>query len=194
MKKVLFLTVAALFISSAVFAQDWGIGPKVGVNVSNINGLYAGKAKVGVTAGIFADRMVNNWFGFQTEIMYSQQGVRKHYGNRIYVERLDYINVPAIMKFYINCGLNLQVGAQMGYLVHSKESKVFDAGRQALFNKFNVDAVIGLAYDIPGGVIIEARYNIGVTPLVKSPITLYQYGNSYKWTNGTAQLSLAYRF
>lgn len=195
MKKLFFLTIAALFVSTGLFAQkDWGWGIKVGGNVSNINGLYAGKAKVGLNAGLFADRIVNDWFSFQTELMYSQQGVRKHFGRNIYVQALDYINVPFLMKFYFDCGLNVQVGPQVGYLVRAKETEFTNRGNQAHFNKFNVDAVIGLAYDFQFGLILEARYNVGITPLVKSYAVMFPYGESHRWTNGTASLSAGWKF
>lgn len=176
-----------LCVSGGAFAQNWAFGPKVGANFSTVNGLESVKTRTGVTAGLFAERAMCNWFNIQTELMWSQQGFRQE-GDGVTIEsHLNYINMPVLGKIYITGGLNLQVGAQFGYLVTAKETGDMTYGLKGAVNKFNTDILVGMAYDFDCGLILEGRYNIGLNNL---QTTVTEQG----LRNGTLQFMVGWAF
>lgn len=187
MKKLLLSSVVVVLLSTTgAFAQVWGGGVKVGSNFSSVSGLPAIKQEMGVTAGVFAVRDINCWFSVQQELMYSQQGFRQHIGNSVYRVEMDYINMPVLAKFYTIGGLNMQVGAQFGYLIHAKELGHQTYGELWSINKFNADMLLGLAYDFNCGLIIEGRYALGLKD--------FHLANTPEMRNATFQLTAGWRF
>lgn len=188
MKKILLTVAGLVMLAAGANAQAWGFGPKVGVNFSTINGLEGAKTRTGVTAGVFFDRMINNWFSIQTEVLYSMNGFRMENEGVTTKVNMDYIKMPIITKYYLVSGLNLELGAQFGYLVKSKTTNdTFTGNLDAMVNKYNVDLVAGVAYDFDFGLILEGRYNIGLNKAFNST------GNE-ALTNGTLQFIAGWRF
>ncbi|MBE5032726.1 porin family protein [Gallalistipes aquisgranensis] len=190
MKKIL-LSVAGLFlIGLCANAQPWGFGPKVGASFSTVNGVEGAKMRAGVVAGVFADRMINDWLSVEADLLYAMNGFRVHGDNGVKSKiNLDYIYMPVVAKFYLTDGLNFQLGARFGYLVTSKED--VDGGdkytiRDAI-NRYDVDLLAGLAYDFDFGMIIEGRYNIGATKMLR-------VASANPMTNGALEFSVGWRF
>ena len=80
--------------------------------------------------------------------------------------RLSYVYLPVVTKYYLIGGMNVQLGAQFGYLVTSKATG--SPSLKPVINKYNVDALVGLGYDFNCGLMIEGRYNIGLTNLQRT--------------------------
>ena len=119
-------------------AQGWGFGPKVGTTFANVNGLEGTKMKAGVVAGMFAERDINNWFSIQAELLWSQQGYHQKMAGEAFDTRLSYVYLPVVTKYYLIGGMNVQLGAQFGYLVTSKATG--SPSLKPVINKYNVDA------------------------------------------------------
>ncbi|MBQ4279146.1 MAG: PorT family protein [Rikenellaceae bacterium] len=192
MKKLILSTIVLLCASWSANAQPWGFGPKAGAVFSSVNGIDGASCRTGVVAGVFIDRMVNDWISIEADLLYSMNGFKVKPDSRIYGNdqtlkmRLNYVNMPLVAKFYLVRGLNLQLGAQFGYLVVGKEvANDTDHSMKDAINKYNVSFVSGLAYDFNFGLILEGRYNIGLTPVEN------QIG---KVTNGSLQIVAGWRF
>ncbi len=190
MKKFL-LSVAGLFlIGLCANAQPWGFGPKAGASFSTVNGVEGAKMRAGVVAGVFADRMINDWLSVEADLLYAMNGYRFHDLNGVESKiNLDYIYMPVVAKFYLTDGLNFQLGARFGYLVTSKED--IDGGdkftiRDAI-NRYDVDFLTGLAYDFDFGMIVEGRYNIGLTNMLRM-------SSEVPVTNGALEFVVGWRF
>ena len=65
MKKILLSILAVVALGITTQAQTWGFGPKVGITFSSANGVEGSKMRVGVVAGAFASRWINDWFAIQ---------------------------------------------------------------------------------------------------------------------------------
>lgn len=167
MKKGLLLTAILLLATTGAFAQYWNFGPKIGANFSNVNGFDGAKTRVGVTAGAFADRAITDGFSLEAGLMWSQQGFLYDFEGTNVRIHLNYVNMPIVTKFYFADGFNLQMGAQFGYLVTAKQDRPEGIGLKSVFNKYNADIVTGLGYDFRFGLLLEARYHIGLVNLYR---------------------------
>ena len=175
MKKILlsFLAVVALGITTQ--AQTWGFGPKVGITFSSANGVEGSKMRVGVVAGAFASRWINDWFAIQGELLYSQQGYNTKVAGVSEKYRLDYLTMPMLAKFYVMDGLNFEAGGQIAYRVSAKQ-KLAEADFLSLkqkTNRFHADLIFGVSYDFDFGLILEGRYllsanSVGVNNSIKT--------------------------
>lgn len=166
MKKILLLIASITLAALAANAQQWSFGPKVGVSFATANGFDGAKVREGLIAGVFADRMVNNYWGLQAELLFTQQGWNvETEGSPKVRTRLDYISMPILGKYYIVDGLNFQMGGQFSYLVGAKEKESGSSNRsvRSAYNKYNIEFLAGLAYDFDFGLVVEGRYNLGLT-------------------------------
>ena len=142
MKKVL-LSIAALFtVATYASAQEtgFGFGPKVGINLSNQT-LLDGDYKTGLTAGVFADYRFSNLFALSADVLYSRQA-----------------------NFDLVKGLAVKAGIQPGFLLKAKNN---DVDVKAAYKKADVAVPVGVSYLFNCGLILDARYNIGLTSLAK---------------------------
>ncbi len=206
MKK--FITVAivglCLILATDSNAQLFRYGIKGGLNFSNIKSfknltnVESIENYTGWHAGIF--------FGVkfvvvavQGDIVYSVEGVRFEDTSNP-GELLDltnsYINIPVVAKFFVVPGiLNLQGGLQYGILTSSlidgQEDYEFDTGTLTTvkdqFKSGGTSVVFGLGAEF-SKLMLEARYNLGVSDLNASDLT------TEKLKSGVIQLSLGFRF
>ena len=102
---------------------------------------------------------------------------------------LSYLNIPVLTKFNINSNVNFVVGPQIGFLVMAKSDNLGDV--KQLYN------TVDFGFDFGGGVsfddlIIDLRYNMGLSDVPLNKILVYGSGTSSK--NSVFQLSLGYKF
>ena len=189
--------------------------PKVGMNISKITGSNL-NSKVGLVAGFEAEYGVAKNFGVSVAALYSMQGAKRDLnlnvsGNSVDVKfNLDYINIPVLAQYYIVPGLAVKAGIQFGFNVRNKVKvgttvagynlkddcsmdEFLDWARalgqpipsDAKFQKFDLSIPVGLSYEYED-FVLDARYNIGTSKLVKSD------PDSSK--NGVFQLTIGYKF
>lgn len=188
MKKILLSVAAVLLIGLGANAQPWSFGPKAGVSFSTMSNIPSAKARTGVVAGVFAERMVNDWFSIQTELLYSMQGFRLKEEGITGKYNIDYISMPVLTKFYIMGGLNLQLGAQFSYMTGANLK--YDGEKDNvdyMVNKYNVGVFTGIAYDFDFGLILEGRYNIGLSDV-------FVNAENSKIRTGSLQIAAGWRF
>lgn len=199
MNKKLFFSSIFVLIGVATFGQaQFSMGLKGGLNLSKLD-LGAGASNVdnrtGFHGGAFALVKIAK-FGIQPEILFSKQGSTFKANTTNYEANFDYINVPVILKLYLAAGLNLQVGPQFGFLSTSelintatgiKDPK--DA--KSLFErKSDTSVALGAGWDLPFGLTIDARYNIGISDVRLQPSTT----SPIDFKNKVVQVSLGYKF
>lgn len=149
--KKLFIALVFIMGCTAMQAQ-WGI--KGGFNFANLKGKNTDDLNV-LTAwhlGIVYENHITNFFSFQPELLYSVQGAKL----KDTEFKLNYFNVPLMLKLYPTDGFNIQVGPQLGMLV--SESDNFEGYKSETFD-FGLAA--GLEFFITDGFFIQARYYAG---------------------------------
>ncbi|MFQ8806971.1 MAG: porin family protein [Alistipes indistinctus] len=159
MKKILFSILAVAAFAFTASAQDtgFGYGVKAGINIANLTN-SDGNYKVGFTGGIFADYRFSNLFALSADVLYSRQGAK---GDDAKI-KTDNLNIPILANFYLVKGLAVKAGVQPGFLLGAND------GMKDAFKTFDLAVPVGVSYDFNCGLILDARYNIGVTKVAKA--------------------------
>lgn len=210
MKKIT-LTIILLttgLIQQSAFAQDMKTGFKLGLNVANLkeDGVNT-KSKVGFHGGLFIEALLNDKFSIQPELLYSSQGAKEkvpqNMGYNFSGEaklKLDYINIPIMLKYYIIDNLSITAGPQIGFLVKSEfkidspryqQQVIIDNSKvNDLFNKLDYGVNFGLELNT-SGFFFGARYNLGLANIYETEGLFTKDNKAY---NRVFQLSTGYKF
>lgn len=184
MKKLL-CVVFVMCLTVASYAQvQVALGLKAGVNVSKLNTDDLESSSItsfhGGAFGLFKFTAI----GIQPELLFSQQGskIEDISGNKEDL-KMSYMTIPVMVKFYLPGGFNLQAGPQFGFL----NSAEFD-GRDIKdsFKSSDITANVGVAWDAPFGLVLDARYNIGLSDISDD-------SSIGEVKSGTFQFSLGYK-
>ena len=209
---VCFALIALTQTSKAQLKTEFGV--KGGLNISGL-AVSSDKKLPGVRydnlksfhAGVYALMRLGK-LGIQPEIVYSQQGQLYNAPTYSHLRTdLSYINIPVMIKYYLVGGFNLQAGPQVSFLASAKGDLVQITGGvvgqpklsqdlKSYLNSTDYSFAFGAGMDLPLGINIGIRYNIGL-----SNINKYKGGASYSPSfsladthNQVFQLSIGYRF
>ncbi|MCV9929026.1 PorT family protein [Flavobacterium sp. LS1R49] len=169
MKKIILVAVLFIATSATMQAQFLRFGVKAGVNFANQtgDGAFNGIAvdKEGITsyhAGLVAEIKLLEKFSIQPELLYSTQGASYKAAGQEFKNKLGYLSIPVMAKFYLSKSFSLELGPQASFLLSEKndfnvkDSKTFDFGLNA-----------GLGFKITDNIFIQGRYGIGLTEASK---------------------------
>lgn len=166
-KKTILAVIAAGALTATATAQEtgFGYGVKAGINISNLTKDMKSDAKVGFTGGVFADYRFSNLFAVSADVLYSRQG-NKEGDDKM---TSDNLNIPILANFYIVKGLAVKAGVQPGFLLaaHSK-AEGEKADIKDYVKTFDFSIPVGISYTFNCGLLIDARYNIGVSNVADS--------------------------
>ena len=155
MKKTILL-LSIVTINCTSFGQRIDIGIKGGLNFSKLEiPDVTTSQKTGYHLGAYSLFKFGK-IGLQPEFIFSQQGSKVDLGNW----DAKYINIPIILKLYLAAGFNLQAGPQFGFL--NKAELDGNNIKDDLKNS-DVSLGLGLGWDLPVGLKLDARYNMGLT-------------------------------
>jgi hypothetical protein len=197
MKKISILTLICVFAYALANGQaQFAVGIKGGPNFANIDvNSSVGdnyKNRTGFHGGAFALIKLTK-IGIQPELLFSQQGSTVKFNSQDLRSNFTYLNIPVMLKLYTVAGINLQVGPQFGFLTTAEsEYNPIDNEPQDLadvknaYKKSDLSAALGIGWDLPFGLTIDARYNLGL-----SKINAGQ--NSDESKNQVFQVSLGYK-
>lgn len=211
MKKIFSLAVAVM-LSAVSFAQTevggFFFAPKAGLSVASLtNAPDKYTNKPGFAVGVEVGYQMTENFAITVDALYSGQGMEceektyyytdvhttyENYENKV---SLDYLNIPILANYYIVKGLAVKAGIQPGILVSAK-SKVkgtLHDGTEETDIKDNLNSIdfsipVGLSYEW-NNIILDARYNIGITNVNKSGKGYNNKDNK----NSVFQLTLGYK-
>ncbi|MEM8569096.1 MAG: porin family protein [Bacteroidota bacterium] len=202
MKKILLVFVCALFISFQSNAQaGFRLGLKGGLNFANLNiDEGAGEAydsRTGYHIGAFATIKLAK-LAIQPEIIYSVQGSNYSFEIPGFTsfddvrQDFSYLNIPVMVKLYLIGGLNLQAGPQFGFLLgaESEDDIIEDLTEtddlKDTLKGSDVSIGLGAGWDLPFGLTVDARYNLGLTDVNDTSVR-------EEARNQVFQLSVGYR-
>jgi hypothetical protein len=186
MKKLLVIlfTIAS---GSSVYSQlQFSVGIKGGLNFANLDVSSTSAAynsRTGYHGGAFVLLKVGK-IGIQPELIYSKQGSSFKLNTTNIDANYDYFNIPIVLKLYTIAGINLQVGPQFGFA--SGDIPVVSNGTTTIdkLKGSDISAALGLGWDAPFGLSIDARYNLGLTKLNEGQSEI---------KNQVIQISLGYK-
>lgn len=185
MKKLFVMAVVALMTTVSVNAQQMFIKPMVGGTLTTLTGdVSDNKMKVGLVAGAefgynFAENM-----GVTAGLLYSMQGTAAKNSDDNW--NMDYLNIPVLFNYYIVPGFAVKAGVQPGFLMRAKYG---DHDWKDYCEKFDLSIPMGLSYEI-SDFVIDARYNLGVTNILKDNKGLIWDG---KAKNSVIMLTVGYK-
>lgn len=204
---MLFSAAALLTFIFTAHSQDVKFGVKAGLNIADWGGdAEDTNVRAGFNAGVVAEIKYGN-FAVQPEVLYSQQGseLEVNYftgttldGSVNYTTKLNYINVPVALKYYIVEGLSLQAGPQIGFLINAEEKSEITADGESETNevdaknnyeKIDFSVFGGVGYDLPMGVFFQVRYIAGLSNINKDPETA-----NIELSNNVLSFSVGYKF
>jgi hypothetical protein len=134
-------------------------------------------------------------FGIQGELLYSPLGGKTvikeedednpgNYFNLKSKTTLGTLLIPVSAKYFISESFSVSAGASFGVILSAKNKTVFDGGLNIpgveigvdaetdikdQTNTLNIAPFIGAEYMLENGLFFDARYNLGVSNLVKNP-------------------------
>lgn len=185
MKKTLKLIPLAFLLvglgTKANAQAEFAVGVKGGLNFASINTeasvIDNYNSRTGFHGGAFALLKLTK-IGIQPEVIFSQQGSEFKFNSQDLEANYTYVNIPVILKLYTIAGINLQAGPQFGFLTKA-ESDYNPITRDALdskedfkhaYKKSDVSLALGVGWDLPFGLTIDGRYNLGLSKINDSAI------------------------
>ncbi|MCC7401127.1 MAG: PorT family protein [Chitinophagaceae bacterium] len=173
MKKILFI--AWMLAPHCLFAQ-LEIGLKGGLNFANVSGASSinSSNRSGFFFGVFLAPSGKGVLSSRHELEYSKQGYNFASGNNTGKVNLDYIILPQLMGINITKFVQIQLGAQMAFLINAKADSTNSGGSTGpyssvmdYYNKFDYGFAAGAEIHPVSGLLIGARYNISLGKLYK---------------------------
>ncbi len=209
----IFPVVVAMLLSGMAFGQvRFDLGLKGGLNFASVSNASSSNSiaqaygnRTGYHFGAYAMFKITK-FAIQPEIVFSRQG--QSYSTPSFSNlksNFDYINIPIIIKFYLAGGLNLQAGPQFGFLasssgdvINTANNKVTTQSLTSLVKSSDVSLAVGAGWDLPFGLNLTARYNIGLSDINKltgtnTVPTITSSLGTTQAKNQVLQISLGYR-
>ncbi len=119
---------------------------------------------------------------------------------------LDYINIPILANYYLFKGFAVKAGIQPGFLVSAKSkldiTDVYNGTTgtnekhetndvKSAYNSFDFSIPVGVSYEF-SNIVVDARYNIGVTDVAKSKYVKAE--NAKNGKNSVFQITVGYKF
>lgn len=152
-------------------------GVKGGFNMSNLYQSEADDNNViyGFNAGLYATLPISDFIAIQPEILYTTKGAELDYNNA-FAEgnakfKLNYIEVPLLVRVNITKNFNVHAGGYASYLVSSKVTGDGDINFDEAIdtddlNKFDAGLSAGVGVDF-NPISVGLRYNYGLTTVGK---------------------------
>jgi len=200
-KQVLIVCCILLAGQQAYSQAQLAIGIKAGPNFANIDTKASAgenyKNRAGFHGGAFVLIKAAK-IGIQPEVIFSQQGSKVEINSKDFESNFSYVNIPIILKLYTVAGINIQAGPQFGFITNAEQPiqdqlnpgsyKVEDVKDKMKKSDFTV--ALGLGWDLPFGLTIDARYNLGLSKIYDKAPNPQQTEDA---KNQVFQLSLGYK-
>ncbi len=169
------LIIAAVFLFGIhSYSQDdtkneSNTGLKGGYNLSAVS--FDGDGETGQRhsfhLGFYTESFLNPNIALQLELLYSQQGYEIREGGGTFTQKLNYINLPLLLKIYPTDNFFLETGPQLGYAITHKEEfdsnfDLFDTSREFNPNSFDWGVNFGGGIKTDSGVSFGVRYHLGL--------------------------------
>ncbi|WP_337967170.1 porin family protein [uncultured Flavobacterium sp.] len=192
MKRII-LAAMAVMVFGFANAQKTRFGVKGGLNLTTFAGgnYWDAGSLVGFQVGGFAEIKVIERLAIQPEVLFSTQGAKIDGGSfGDFDDKLNYINVPVLAKFFITKQFTVEAGPQLGFLVSAKQDghDIKDS-----FKSVDTGFNFGAGYNFTDNVSVNLRYTVGLSNIADyNTDTADEYFDSPK--NSVLALTLGYKF
>ncbi len=208
MMKYLILFICFCTIPFALKAQSFGFGPKVGLNVSSLQGKeFSSDSRTSYHIGIFGEYRFGKTWACELALLYSDQGAKLKWTDNTILGKIEltsqtklhYLNIPLLAKAYVFEGLHLLAGPQIGFRIGASASGL---DVKSLYKPVDISATLGLGYQFEMGLNIAVNYNIGINNIRYAQTTQAVTGtggyeapkDTRTLRNGVFQVSAGWKF
>ncbi len=188
--------------------QRLSFGPRIGTNISRINGGYGSQYISGFSGGLFLMYSNISHFGVSADVLYSQRGGKYDYmatpvgSHYTYTQRLNYIDVPILARYFLNLKgkfrPNIFAGGSANFLLSAKQKnltqndqKLPDVDKKDDYQNIDLGLVVGLGlnFEVMKGrrLLLDIRYQPGLVAIQKA-------SDSNDVHNSTLSFLLSYGF
>lgn len=184
-------------------------GLKVGYNIAKVKGTtpsYSPDNENGFMVGAFYSTP-SKGLGYRSELVFSRQGFSFDESGKLQEVTQDYIYMPNFTTFTIARKVQLQAGAQIGYLINAekKSSSGSESEIEDYMNRLDYGFAGGVEIYPFKGLLVGARYNVSMGSVYKqyetagtNPLPIgYPFPftpNDIKGKNAVVQFFAGYRF
>lgn len=156
-------------------------GPRLGANFSRIIGDTPSNSFLpGFAGGLYVMYSDVNHFGISGDVLFSQKGGRYDFNGNVYNQRLNYIDIPVVARYFLNLKgkvrPNLFLGGNAAFLLDAKQKdrSVNGASQPDINNtrafsavEFGLVAGLGFNFKVAQGrwVQTDFRYQQGLTSI-----------------------------
>jgi len=176
MKKIILLTIALGF-SFYGFSQGTKYGVRIGLNISNLDfdgvPIDRNLHRNGFVIGFFGEFEFTKTFSVMPELQFSAEGAK------LDALRLEYLQVPILLKFRLSEKFNIGFGPQVGLKIYEHEDGI---------KNFAFSGVGGLEFKLTHVLFLDARYTYGFTNIFDENLI------SADAKNTNIQLGFGYKF
>lgn len=173
--KIIYLTIALFLGAMPMMNAQYSIVPKSNAGIKggyslaavNYDGSGETGQRHGFHIGVYGESFISESFSIQPELMYSQQGYEIKDGNGTFTQKLDYINLPLMLKAYPSRNFFLEAGPQIGLAISNKEEYegLFNSSQQYDPNNFDWGMNFGGGFKTDSGISLGVRYHLGLGDL-----------------------------
>ncbi len=189
--------IAAFALYLAAFAANAQVLPGTftfqatsGINIAKTTG-YDNKPWVRYVGGVDFGYKFTNVFALSLGAAYSGEGFT--YSGDYYGKcRIDYINVPFLLNFYLYKGLALKTGVQPGFKINAVADGISRSTAERVVKDVNVSIPFGISYEV-AGIIFDFRYNMGVSPMFDTRVIEDFQRSSDSAKGSVFQLTIGYK-
>lgn len=200
MKKISLLIM--VFLATSLFASEsfaqlgFQLGVKGGLNFSDVQTDIDTDGSTGFHAGAYTTFKFSK-VAIQPEILWNSLSSEITTGTVVSELKTSYVNIPVLVKFYVVGGLNVQVGPQFGFATVRELEVAANNSTVDLEDELkgsDVSLVFGLGVDLPAGLNVTARYNLGLSDINDSYDFDLDPATDDELKNQVFQISLGYSF
>ncbi|MEO5789055.1 MAG: porin family protein [Gelidibacter sp.] len=121
----------------------------------------------GFFVGFYGESFVSGAVAIQIELMYSQQGYELKDNGGTFTQKLDYLNLPLMLKIYPVSHFFLEAGPQVGLAISHKEEfdsnfGLFDTSQEFDPQRFDWGFNFGTGFKSDSGISLGVRYHLGM--------------------------------
>ncbi len=179
---IIVLTMAAFVLPRAAAAQGLAYGAKAGVTLATVSedpeGLASWGYRVGLAVGGYVALPLGSRLAIQAEGLFNQKGARADDDGLVTTLKLDYIEVPVLVKYAVTHGgarsLHVFGGPSIAFKVRSRATASFgdttiDTDEDENIEKIDFGVAAGAGIDF-GKWSIDGRYTFGLSNLSKNDL------------------------
>ena len=152
---------------STVHKSNGGIKGGYNLAAVSFDGDGETEQRHGFHIGVYGESFISESFSIQPELMYSQQGYEITNSSGTFTQKLDYINLPLMLKAYPSKNFFLEAGPQIGLAISHKEEYegLFSGSQQYDPNNFDWGMNFGGGFKTDSGISLGVRYHLGLGDL-----------------------------